>query len=559
MNWFNNLQIKTKFILGFLTCGVLSILAGPILYMGMTDLKDILILLALNIIIALVLGAIVSNVINNSLTKIVDAIKEVGKGHFNKRLESKNKDELGQIEQSINELMNYLHNNLVGSILKISKGDFDFNLTPKDSKDEITSAINNIAGTLKLLKNEADLLWAAYKVGKTGHYVDAGKFSGGYREIVENYNRSIEKIINVIRTGYSVMQKLTEGDLTARVEEDFQGNYNLYKDYINNLGKSLEKLVVEISNAVFATASASNEITASTQEIASGVNEQSRQSTEVATAVEQMTRTILDTTKNAAMATESSKNYGNIAKEGGQVVNETIDGMNKIAEVVKKSANTVQALGKSSDEIGEIIQVINDIADQTNLLALNAAIEAARAGEQGRGFAVVADEVRKLAERTTKATKEIATMIKQIQVDTEGAVISMKEGTEQVEKGKQLADRAGHSLKQIIEGADKVVDIVTQVAAASEEQSSASEEISRNIEAINAVTGQSSSGIQQVAKASQDLSQLTVNLEALISKFKIASEQVDNGNYSFQQSKNLNDELLGNSYVRKNGHIISNA
>ncbi|MBW7842621.1 MAG: methyl-accepting chemotaxis protein, partial [Ignavibacterium sp.] len=189
--------------------------------------------------------------------------------------------------------------------------------------------------------------------------------------------------------------------------------------------------------------------------------------------------------------------------------------------VVRESAETVQQLGKNSDQIGEIVQVIDDIADQTNLLALNAAIEAARAGEQGRGFAVVADEVRKLAERTTKATKEIATMIKQIQKDTNGAVESMQQGTQEVESGKTLAQKAGASLKDIINGAEQVVDIVSQVAAASEEQSSAAEQISKNIESISSVTQQSASGLQQIAHASEDLNRLTLNLQELIAQFKV--------------------------------------
>ena len=218
-------------------------------------------------------------------------------------------------------------------------------------------------------------------------------------------------------------------------------------------------------------------------------------------------------------------------------MDETIAGMNKIAEVVKQSAETVQALGKSSDQIGEIVQVIDDIADQTNLLALNAAIEAARAGEQGRGFAVVADEVRKLAERTTKATKEIATMIKQIQKDTYDAVESMNEGTKQVEAGKLLAEKAGSSLDEIIVGAERVVDIVTQVAAASEEQSSAAEQISKNIESISSVTQQSASGIQQIAHASEDLNRLTLNLQELVAQFKV-------------------DERGSNYAVRQNGKLV---
>jgi methyl-accepting chemotaxis protein len=234
-----------------------------------------------------------------------------------------------------------------------------------------------------------------------------------------------------------------------------------------------------------------------------------------------MTKTIIETTRNASHAAELSRQAGESAKEGGAVVNETITGMARIADVVGKSAETVQTLGKSSDEIGEIIQVIDDIADQTNLLALNAAIEAARAGEMGRGFAVVADEVRKLAERTTKATKEIAGMIKQIQKNTVGAVRSMSEGTNEVESGRTLALKAGTSLQEIIGGAESVVEMITSVANANQEQTHAAEMISKNIEAISSVTQETASGIQQVAKASEDLNHLTQNLQDLLHEFKM--------------------------------------
>jgi methyl-accepting chemotaxis protein len=224
--------------------------------------------------------------------------------------------------------------------------------------------------------------------------------------------------------------------------------------------------------------------------------------------------------------------------------------MKRIAQVVEVSAGTVKELGKSSDQIGEIIGVIDDIADQTNLLALNAAIEAARAGEQGRGFAVVADEVRKLAERTTKATKEIAGMIKKIQSDTAGAVASMEEGTAEVKQGMKLADRAGASLQEIVGVSQKVTDMVTQIAAASEEQSSASEQISKNVEGISKVTGETAQGTQQIARAAEDLNRLTDNLQRLIEQFTVGDGVV-------QSAKGKVKEKRSGVAVRSNGALVA--
>ena len=318
------------------------------------------------------------------------------------------------------------------------------------------------------------------------------------------------------------MDKFSNGDLTVRLQCEKHDELitKLFTGF-NNTVLKIKDTITKVSEAVQAAASAANQISSSAEEMAAGAQEQSSQTAEVAAAVEQMTKTIVETTRNTENVSLASKQAGKTANEGGAVVNKTIEGMNRIEEVVRRSAETVQELGKSSDQIGDIAQVIDDIADQTNLLALNAAIEAARAGEQGRGFAVVADEVRKLAERTTKATKEIAEMIKRIQSDTYGAVDSMAKGKEEVEQGKQFALKAGDSLKEIINGANSVVDLVVQVAAASEEQSSTAEEISKNIEAINNVIHESAQGIQQIAMASEDLSKLTNNLQNIVSQFKI--------------------------------------
>lgn len=331
-------------------------------------------------------------------------------------------------------------------------------------------------------------------------------------------SRSIE---NILRE----MDKFSEGDLTVQVTPERKDDEigKLFLGF-NKVVQNMNQILNSVTEAVHATASASNEISSSAEQMAAGTQEQSSQSTEIAKSVEEMTKTIFETTQISSKAAQASKQSGDIAKEGGKDVEQTIDGMNRIADVVNKSAITVQALGKSSDQIGEIVQVINDIADQTNLLALNAAIEAARAGEQGRGFAVVADEVRKLAERTSKATKEIATMIKQIQKDTVEAVVSMKAGTQEVERGKALADKAGDSLKKIITYAGDVVEMVNKVATSSEHQSLTADQISKNIDGITTVTHESAQGVQQIAVAAEDLNRLTNNLQELVARFKIMND-----------------------------------
>jgi len=195
--------------------------------------------------------------------------------------------------------------------------------------------------------------------------------------------------------------------------------------------------------------------------------------------------------------------------------------MEKIAKSVSDLQVVIQGLNKNSEKIGDIVGVIDDVADQTNLLALNAAIEAARAGEQGRGFAVVADEVRKLAERTTSSTKEIADMVKSIQGDTSQAVSSMEEAGKEVKEGVGVAGKAGGALKKIMEMSQGVNQIVQQIATAAEEQAAASEEISSNVESITSVSKQSASGVQQTSSAAQELSSLTDNLQSLVNQFKL--------------------------------------
>ncbi len=499
--------------------------------------------LLLVIAISLLVGNYIARNVSNMLNKAVNVMKEMAMGHLGVRAKIEQQDEIGELGKTMDIFAEALQVHFLGSLKKIAVGDLNVRLPLQDKDDEIAPAVNSTVDALKGLVDEANGLINAAVNGKLHVRGDENKFLGGYREIVKGVNELLNAVIMPVNEATKILEKMAGGDFTKKMEGDYKGDHEIIKNSINALVDSLNDVLHEIMEAVQATASASNQISASAEEMAAGAQEQSAQATEVASAVEEMASTIVETTKNANVAADSAQEAGHTAKGGGNVVKDTVAGMNRIANVVEKAAETVQALGVSSNEIGEIVQVINDIADQTNLLALNAAIEAARAGEQGRGFAVVADEVRKLAERTTKATKEIADMIKQIQKDTNDAVDSMQEGKKEVESGKVLANKAGQSMDEIVGAASKVLDVVNSVASASEQQASAAEQISKNIEAISNVTQESAAGVQQIARASEDLSRLTENLQMLVNKFNILNK-TNFANSNKKTLRNFDNKLL---------------
>ncbi len=459
-----------------------------------------------------------------AITKPIDEMKNIVKefalGNYDNKIEQKSKDEIGELALSLKTLQN-AQIEKIHAAEKIASGQI-IKVPLASNKDSLATAFNKEVDTIGSLLLEADMLVKANQEGNLALRGDSSKFEGEWGKLIDGINSILDAIVAPLNESAEVLKIMANGDFTVRVKGSYKGDHQLIKNNINTVNESLSQALQKVSESILATASASNQISASVEEMAAGAGEQTHQTTEVAQAIEQMTRTIIDNTKNASIAADTAKSSGDKAFKGGAVVEDTIQGMMRIAKVVEKSSQTVEALGKSSDEIGEIIQVIDDIADQTNLLALNAAIEAARAGEQGRGFAVVADEVRKLAERTTKATKEIAGMIKQIQKDTVEAVESMKQGKHEVDNGKDMANKAGEVLREIIAEAQKVSDVAALVAAASEEQSASAEEISKNVESISNVTQESAAGSQQIAKSAEDLSNLTSNLENLMSHFKIS-------------------------------------
>ena len=332
--------------------------------------------------------------------------------------------------------------------------------------------------------------------------------------IVRSITRPVAELI-------AANDRLAEKDLTVAITLTGNDEIGHLADSSRRVIESLREILGQVSYNSGEIASASSQLRATAEQIATGAEEVASQTTAVATATEEMAATSGDIAQSCVRAAEASKQSSDSATQGGAIVQETISGMARIAESVKDSARTVESLGERSEQIGDIIATIQDIADQTNLLALNAAIEAARAGEQGRGFAVVADEVRALAERTTRATKEIGEMIKAIQDETKAAVCAMEEGVTEVEKGTESSHRSGQALDMILRQIGEVSMQINQIATAAEEQTATTGEITMNVRQVTEVVHQTARGASETATAASQLASNAQTLEGLVKQFRL--------------------------------------
>jgi methyl-accepting chemotaxis protein len=329
-------------------------------------------------------------------------------------------------------------------------------------------------------------------------------------------------VVTPMRASTALARAIAQNDLSVEdikvVSEDEVGEAVIA---LNTMKNNLHSMVENIAATAERIASAGHELASTSSQQSRAASTQTDRTAQVATAMHEMSSTVNQVSDSARQAAEAAEKATETAHTGEKAVEQSANNMRSIATSVTATAAQIRELGKSSNQIGEIVAVIEDIADQTNLLALNAAIEAARAGDQGRGFAVVADEVRKLAERTTLATKEIGNRIQTIQTETRTVVQAMEAGTAQVEEGVKKTERTGESLQEIIRMNDRVRDMIHQIAATTAEQSATSAEVSSNIGEIARLAAESSNGALESAKACDELSAMAIDLEKIFGQFTL--------------------------------------
>lgn len=335
-------------------------------------------------------------------------------------------------------------------------------------------------------------------------------FAGLYFSVNENVQRM-----------HNATQELADGNLTARVNLTSRDEMSDIAQSFNQMAEGFSDTVQGIMASSAQLAAAAEEMSAVTMQTSHGIQEQQSQTDQLATAMNEMAATVQEVARHAMEAANAASTANDESANGRQVVNNAVNTIDALSEAISRAADAIQRVEADSDRIGTVLDVIRGIAEQTNLLALNAAIEAARAGEQGRGFAVVADEVRTLAGRTQSSTQEIQKMIESLQAGSKEAVHLMGQSREQAQSGVEQTAKAGDALTAIADEVARINDMNTQIASAAEEQSSVAEEINLNVVTINQVGDESAQGAEQTARASEELAKLAADLQQMVGNFKV--------------------------------------
>ncbi len=449
-----------------------------------------------------------------------------------------------------------------GYVDRISKGDIPAKITDRYNGDfnTIKNNLNQCIDAVNALVADANMLSQAAVEGKLATRADATKHQGDFRKIVSGVDDTLDAVIGPLNVTAGYVDRISKGEIPAKITDSYNGDFNTIKinlnhmlDYLNEtaeaanqvaqgdltatvkprsekdvLGNAFAKMLVNLRQLTNQMHQATENINHATLNISSATSEQAATVTEQAASVAETTATVEEvrqtaeqSAERAQIVSEMAANTMGVAENGLKAVKKSEDGMFNLKEQVRNIAETILALSEQTQQIGEIIASVNDISDQSHLLALNAAMEAARAGEAGRGFAVVAGEVRNLAEQSRQATTQISSILSEIQKSANTAVMVTEQGTKSAEAGVALAQATGDSISAIREHTQQVVAAAQQIAASSRQQLTGMDQITRAMEGINQAAIQSQSGMQQAELGTQKLNDLSKSLAEIVQQYKI--------------------------------------
>ncbi|WP_034627074.1 methyl-accepting chemotaxis protein [Desulfocurvibacter africanus] len=473
--------------------------------------------------IALALAVLTAFLLNRLIAKPIDQIaataRGIAAGDMSLRIKADTRDEVGELGAAFNVLLDK-----VDTMLALNRAVLDsipdpLHLVDRDMK--IVLANEATARSFKLSPQEVLGKDCADVLGSSSCSTDACPV----RRLMRGETASDGQLIECVQAGRKRVLKPFVDIVRDKLGREI-GFLELARDMTDVVTKeqeieaslaNLQRINSEIGQASARIAQTSEEISAQVEQVNAGAEHQKGRMAETATAMEEMNASIFEVARNAIQAAEQAEVARRKAQAGSAIVKDSVQAINAVSRLADILKGDISALGTQAGDIGRIIDVISDIADQTNLLALNAAIEAARAGEAGRGFAVVADEVRKLAEKTMHATKEVVQAIQAIQAGVERNIGSMEESAKAVEHAAELAKRSGEALDEIVPLVDATTDQIRSIATASEEQSKASEEINRHVSEVNRISSETAEGMTHAHSAVGDLAALAQQLRDVAS------------------------------------------
>jgi len=527
-------------------------------------INTMLILIIAGVLMAIALGIILSNIISKPIKKLVDYADKIALGDVDIEIINETKDETGILMAAFKRMVGNIRENAVAAE-RISNGDFKVVINPKSDKDVLAKSLILVVEAVNNLEKETNMLTKTSVEGKLSTRGDAQKFNGGYKNIIEGVNNILDAVIEPIKEASQVLQDMANGNLKVSMRGDYKGDHADIKNALNETIDSLSSYVTEISevlgemsnsnlklsinneykgdfaqikdalnliiqsfNDVFSEINnAADQVSAGSNQVSDGSQALSQGTTEQASSIEELTASITEVaaqTKQNAVNASQANELALHAKEGA------VQGNSHMKDMLK----SMEEINESSSNISKIIKVIDDIAFQTNMLALNAAVEAARAGQHGKGFAVVAEEVRNLAARSTNAAKETADLI-------EGSI-------KKVEFGTKIANNTAESLNEIVEGVSKAATLVGEIAVASNEQATAIYQINKGIEQVSDVVQTNSATAEQSAAASEELSSQASMLKNMVEKFDLkrsaSASYSEVSNESHRSGNQLSDKSL---------------